>query len=96
MNQGVGHEIKQLGSPNDNGYFKTFYIEAPGRFDKVCGKYEVSQPQIDALNAYNDGITWNTHTATNGSIMNNSLQNTICMQLSTVASDARLINQQIV
>jgi hypothetical protein len=95
INQDGGHEIKQLGSPNDNGYYKTFYIDAPGYFDKVAGRYAVAVTQIDALNAYNNSINWNTQTLSNGNIMNNSLQNTICMQLDVVVDDARVINQQI-
>lgn len=95
INQSGGHEIKQLGSPNDNGYYKTFYIDAPGYFDKVAGRYVVSTGQIDALNAYNNTINWNTQTLSNGNIMNNSLQNTICMQLNTIVDDARTLTQQI-
>lgn len=95
INREEGHEIKQIGQPNDNGYFKTFYIEAPGYFDKVAGRFAVATTQINALNTYNDSINWSTQTLTNGTIMNNSLQNTICMQINVVVDDARMINQQI-
>lgn len=95
INRQAGHEVKQLGSPNDNGYYKTFYIDAPGYFDKVLGRYVVASSQIDILNSYNCDINWSTHNVSNGSIMNNSLQNTICMQLQIVVDDARSLTQQI-
>lgn len=95
INRKEGHEIKQIGSPNDNGYYKTFYIDAPGYFDVVQGKYIVNMTLIEALNAYNAAINWTTNTATNGYILNNSLQNTVCLKLETIVDDSRIIHQQI-
>lgn len=94
INNEAGHEIKQIGSPNDNGYYKTFYIDAPGGFDSFAGRFAVATSQINALNTFNDTINWSTHIPTNGNIMNVSLQNTICMQVTTVVDDARAISQQ--
>lgn len=95
INKDDGHEIKEVGCANDNGYYKTFYIEAPGYFDKVQGRFTVLSNLIDAMNAYNSTIDWNIQTMTNGSIMNMSLQNSISMVVKVVVDDARVINQQI-
>jgi hypothetical protein len=88
INRSEGHEIKQIGQANDNGFFKTFYIEAPGVFDKVLGRFNVNQDCISALNAFNATIDYCVHQATNGSIMNNSLQNTVTMKLDMLVEDA--------
>jgi hypothetical protein len=88
INRQEGHEIKQIGQPNDNGFYKTFYIEAPGTFDKVIGRFTVSQDSISALNAYNATIDYCTHQETHGNIMNNSLQNTVTMKLDLLVEDA--------
>jgi hypothetical protein len=91
MNRPGGHEIKQTGMANDNGFFKTFYIEAPGAFDKVLGRFVVDMTLISALNAYNDSINWNIHEETMGYIMNDSLQNTITMSLEVAVDDVSSI-----
>ena len=88
INRSEGHEIKQIGQANDNGFYKTFYIEAPGVFDKVLGRFNVNQGCIGALNAFNATIDYCVHQATNGSIMNNSLQNTVTMKLDMLVEDA--------
>ncbi len=88
INRSEGHEIKQIGQANDNGFYKTFYIEAPGVFDKVLGRFNVNQGCIGALNAFNATIDYCVHQASNGSIMNNSLQNTVTMKLDMLVEDA--------
>lgn len=87
INRPEGHEIKQLGTANDNGFFRTFYIEAPGTFNRTLGKFEVNMTQITELNNYNAPINYNTVTTTNGSIMNQSLQNTITMKLRVAVTE---------
>ena len=88
INRSEGHEIKQIGQANDNGFYKTFYIEAPGLFDKVLGRFNVNQDCITALNAFNATIDFCVHQAANGGIMNNSLQNTVTMKLDMLVEDA--------
>ena len=88
INRQEGHEIKQIGQANDNGFYKTFYIEAPGVFDKVNGRFQVSQESITALNTYNATIDYCTYQEKNGNIMNNSLQNTVTMKLDMLVEDA--------
>lgn len=93
INRPEGHEIKQLGSPNDQGFYRTFYIEAPGKFNKTLGQFEVTMAQINALNDYNSPINYNTVTTINGSIMNSSLQNSISMKLRVAVSESPVTAQ---
>jgi hypothetical protein len=95
INRDEGHEIKQMGSPNDSGFFRTFYIEAPGVFDKQCGRYLVTMPQINVLNSFNTTIDWSNYSTTNGFIINSSLQNTLSMKLEVVVDEATILNSQI-
>jgi hypothetical protein len=57
-------------------------------FDKVLGRFNVNQGCIGALNAFNATIDYCVHQASNGSIMNNSLQNTVTMKLDMLVEDA--------
>lgn len=96
INRPEGHEIKQIGNANDYGYFKTFYIQAPGVFDKVQGRFVLNSDLISTLNAYNTHIDFcDPSTPTNGSIMNNSLQNTMSMEVECLVDDARVIDREI-
>lgn len=95
INRHEGHEIKEIGCANDWGYFKTFYIEAPGSFNTTQGRFEVNMNLINALNTYNAGINFVNLTTTNGFIMNASLQNTITMKLDVAVDDARIFDTQL-
>lgn len=96
INKKEGHEIKQIGNPNDYGYFKTFYIQAPGSFDKVQGRFVVDNNLITTLNTYNTQIDFcDPACPTNGSILNTSLQNTISMEIDMLVDDARIIERDI-
>jgi hypothetical protein len=96
INRPEGHEIRQIGSANDYGYFKTFYIQAPGVFDKVQGRFVLDSNLITTLNAYNTHIDFcDPATPTNGLIMNNSLQNTMSMEVECLVDDAKVIDREI-
>lgn len=96
INRKEGHEIKQIGSANDSGYFRTFYIQAPGNFDKTVGRYVLNQQFIDTLNEYNTQVDFCApETPSNGRILNNSLQHTISMQIEMLVDDARIIDREI-
>lgn len=88
INRPEGHEIVQIGSTNDNGFYRNFYIYAPGTFDKSIGKFVVKQSVIAELNSYNNTIDFTTSTATNGYIMNFSLQNSIAISIDVVTGDS--------
>lgn len=81
INRPDGHEILQIGSPNNNGFYRSFYISAIGEFNKYEGKFDIDNNAVNVMNDYNDTIDFSTFTGTNGYILNNSLQNTIGMNL---------------
>jgi hypothetical protein len=96
INRKEGHEIKEIGSANGNGFLKSFYIQAPGSFDKANGQYIVDNTLIDALNEYNSQIDFSEpETSTNGSVLNNSLQHTISFKLKMLVDDAHIIERTI-
>lgn len=96
INRPEGHEIVQIGSTNDNGFYRSFYIYAPGSFNKQIGKYEVVDAMITCLNTYNNTINYATTTSTNGSILNFSLQNTIGMSIDVLVGDSSMIESSLV
>lgn len=87
MNRPEGHEVTQIGSTNNNGFYRSFYINAIGDFDKYQGKFNTDLDTVQCLNAYNDTIDYNTFTGFNGYILNTSLQNTIGMKLDVLVND---------
>jgi hypothetical protein len=87
MNRPEGHEVTQIGSTNNNGFYRSFYITAIGDFDKFKGKFNTDLDTISCLNLYNDTIDYNTYTGFNGYILNTSLQNTIGMKLDVLVND---------
>lgn len=96
INRKEGHEIKQIGGANDNGYYRTFYIQAPGYFDKREGRFVVDDVLINTLNTYNTEFNFcDPEMPTNGRILNNSLQHTISLQVEILVDDARIIDKYI-
>jgi hypothetical protein len=96
INRKEGHEIKQIGGANDSGYYRSFYIQAPGTFDRVNGQYALNSDLIDTLNEYNTQIDFcDPSTPSNGRLLNNSLQHTISLKLETLVDDARIIEREI-
>lgn len=87
INRSSGHEIREIGAANNNGFFRSFYIEAPGHFDKSQGKFDVHMNLINALNTYNATVNWSEVTDTNGFILNSSLQHSISMTLEVLVND---------
>lgn len=97
INRKEGHEVKEVGSANDYGFFRTFYIQAPGVFDKEQGRFVLNDGLIETLNLYNNEIDFcDPSTPSNGVIMNNSLQNSVSMELECLVDDARIIERDII
>jgi hypothetical protein len=97
INKKEGHEVKQIGGANDNGYFRSFYIQAPGTFDRVQGRFAVDTELTDTLNAYNGEFNFcEPDMPSNGKILNNSLQHTISLQLEVLIDDAKIIEKTII
>jgi hypothetical protein len=96
INRKEGHEIKQIGGANDSGFYRSFYIQAPGSFDRINGQYVLDSGLINNLNEYNSLIDFcDPNTPTNGRILNNSLQHTISLKLDTIVDDAKIIEREI-
>lgn len=90
INRTQGHEIKQIGSANDNGFFRTFYIQAPGTFDKTQGRFVIDDDVITTLNTYNNQIDFCApEVQSNGVLLNMSLQNTIGLKMGLVVDDTK-------
>ena len=70
MNRSEGHEIVEIGQPNDAGYYKTFYILAPGVLDQAIGRVTLDDDVIAFIVANRDMT---------GHIMNATLQPVISM-----------------
>jgi hypothetical protein len=84
INRAEGHEIVEVGQVNDNCYYRTFYIMAPGALDKTTGRLILDHAMITTINAFN--VQQQAQYATspelydkvvNGAVCNASLQNTI-------------------
>jgi hypothetical protein len=99
VNRTEGHEVTELGQPNENGYYKTFYIQAPGYLDKAAGRLMIDQPLITGLlnfNAMQQSITDPAlySKITNGGVCNTSLQNTISFTVMHDVADSPHIDNE--
>lgn len=89
INSASGHEIMGLGVANANGYYNSFYIKAPGSFDRSAGQYVVNASLITCLNNYNAALV---SSVVNGTVTNYSLQNTISMKMNVIVDDASVLD----
>jgi hypothetical protein len=80
LNRESGHEVTEIGDANDNGYYRTFYIRAPGQFNEDSGAYDIEQNQIDQVVLFNTNFEL-CDAPMNGFILNISLQNSISMKI---------------
>lgn len=92
MNRYEGHDIVEIGKPNDDGYYNAFYILAPGTINQKLGTMKEDQDIIDALNSYNTEINWLLVNTTCGEIINTSLQNVVSMKMNVIVPDATINN----
>ena len=84
LNRPSGHDVVELGQPNDTGVFKTFYILAPGELDHETGKI-VLNSQIVSLVQNMD-----PDAKIDGGIINASLQLTISMKIDVAQAQENL------
>ena len=85
VNRKEGHEVVQLGQPNDQGFYKTFYILAPGVLDQGVGRVIIDDRLIAAIGLLNS-VSTPAAVAERGTLVNTSLQNVITMKLGLQAS----------
>jgi hypothetical protein len=91
INRKEGHEILEIGQANNSGFFRNYYINGPGTFDKTSGTFVLDSAMITNLNLFNSTIDYETWTGTNGSILNTSLQCTITFKLQSLATDPSIV-----
>ena len=87
VNRREGHEVVQLGQPNDQGFYKTFYVLAPGVLDQGVGRVLVDDRIIAAIALLNSAAT-PANVVTRGVLVNSSLQNVVTMKLGMQSNDA--------
>lgn len=83
INRPEGHEVVQLGIPNEQGFYNTFYVLAPGVLDQGRGRIVLDQNIISAINALGDPNN-PASVSKPGRLLNASLQITISMTIGTV------------
>jgi len=79
-----GHEVVQLGSTNDSGFVKAFYILAPGVMDTSRGRVLVDDNIVSVIGALGDGPSDTSapvYVSSPGRIINASLQPVVTMRL---------------
>ena len=84
INRREGHEVVQLGPPNDQGFYKTFFILAPGVLDQGAGRVITDENMLSAVAAISATPSLVTK---RGMLLNVSLQNVITLRVGTHASD---------
>ena len=90
VNRPEGHEIVQLGDANENGFYRSFYVLGPCKFDQTIGKLVIHKGLVDALRHYNTaGVGNNMSNA--GSILNVSLQIVVSMTMVLDVADRGLL-----
>lgn len=91
VNREAGHAVAEMGQPNTSGYYRTFYIRGPGNFDAQKG---VNVPDAEAFAALDasdaeavDAVDAVDAGATNGEVMNTTLQCVFSLKVETVIAD---------
>lgn len=93
INRPEGHEILEIGQPNEYGFYKNFSIQAPGTYDNTLGKFVQDAPALTAVSEYNTtcGLLGDGHA--NGTILNASLQPILSMTIRSKVGDAASVLQ---
>lgn len=92
INRSEGHEIVELGNANDSGFYRSFYIGAPGSLDQEAGRVTIDTYLIDNLNAYNTEVPVSSDLNQSGYVINTSLQITVAFTVTVMTpGDARSV-----
>jgi hypothetical protein len=84
LNKQEGHEIVQLGDANENGFYRSFYINAPQYLDQTIGKLIIDKPIVDSIREYNIGYPVSlSNPRKNGQMINISLQPNFSFNITT-------------
>lgn len=100
INRKEGHVVYESGEPNENGYYNSFFINGPGVFDNVQGRFVVNQPVLNTLSQFNQYLIDNeffqgndetpslSDSYENGYILNMSLQNSVSITVEMYKPDS--------
>ncbi len=103
INRSDGHEVVSVGAANNNGFYRSFYIRAPGTFDDNTGRIILDESAVHQLDVFNTTMSTDSIVAAayasdidngriqNGFILNMSLQNSISLRLEQKIYDSSAI-----
>lgn len=84
-----GHEIIDIGTANENGFYRSFYINAMTVFDENCGKMVVNKDMVTLIQSYNERL--NPSYTPFGRIVNSSLQISLSCRVDYSQSDSSVL-----
>lgn len=91
INRPQGHEIVEIGKPNENGFYRSFYIKNMTFFDQNCGKIVTDKTLLDLISSYN--LRDNPIYLPSGSLINMSLQFSLSCQIDVLQSDCGIVHK---
>lgn len=101
INKETGHIIYEVGEPNDNGYYNSFHIFAPGDFNKQEGVFVEDSDALEVLREFNQYLS-NTDRYNekyisnyeNGYVLNMSLQNSVSITIEMNKQDSTKLTKK--
>lgn len=97
INRPEGHEVLEIGQPNEYGFYKNFSIQAFGVFDNTLGRFVPDTASIASITEFNETCGLLSENYQNGSVLNASLQPIVSMKIKTLAGDpSTILNVQTV
>lgn len=88
MNREEGHEIKEYGTLNSDGYVNTFYIRVPGEFNTDTGAFEPDTDTTGSLMTYIGSFDYtNDPPESVATVINASLQVAISFEIKIEEDD---------
>lgn len=88
INREEGHEIMEFGTPNADGYVRSFYVRVPGTFNATTGLFDIDTRATSDLMTYINGIDYdNSPPDSIGLVINASLQVTVSFEIKVEEDD---------
>jgi hypothetical protein len=81
LNRSEGHDVVHMGQANDKGFFKTFYILAPGSLDQALGRVVVEAHLIDLIQSVSSDSSGQS--SITGDVINATLQVSVALRITT-------------
>lgn len=88
VNREQGHEILEFGTPNSDGYVRSFYIRVPGAFNPATGLFDTDTAATTELMNYIGGIDYdNSPPDSVALVINASLQVAVSFEIKVEEDD---------